>query len=128
MSPIEWFYSQENKQIGPVSAAEMKRLAATGKLTPSSLVWREGMEECVPAGKVKGLFDEEIPAPHGPSAAEAGRPGFEESAARFQRSREGTSQHLFDSLLDLARSQLTPHFVDSAERVFSIPGSITASR
>lgn len=37
-------------------AANLKQLAATGKLKPADLVQKEGMNKCVPASAVKGLF------------------------------------------------------------------------
>ena len=30
MSPVEWYYARDNKQMGPVSSLELKRLAAVG--------------------------------------------------------------------------------------------------
>ena len=45
MSQVEWYYARENKQTGPVSAVELKRLATAGELRPDDLVWREGMTE-----------------------------------------------------------------------------------
>jgi len=138
MAPVEWYYAQDDKQIGPVSASEMKRLADAGILKPDDLVWREGMGEWIPASNVKGLFDEEIPVPpksvpappkvsppgDEPTAAvrQPEKPAFERSAARFERSREGASRHLFDFLLDFARSQFTAHFVESTSTMFTVCG------
>jgi len=74
MSPAEWFYAQEKQRFGPVSAVELKALAEAGKLRPEDLVWREGMDDWVPARRVKGLFEAEspiAPAGSGPSGAAA---------------------------------------------------------
>ncbi len=54
----QWFYTHDNEQQGPVSAAELKELAARGKLSRQDLVWAEGMSEWKPAGRMKGLFTE----------------------------------------------------------------------
>ena len=62
MSPIEWYYARENKQMGPVSSLELKRLATAGELRPGDLVWREGMTEWSLASNVRGLFDGEAKA------------------------------------------------------------------
>jgi len=73
----QWFYTQANKRQGPVSAAELKQLAATGKLSRHDLVWAEGMGDWKPAGRMKGLFDRaaadapEGAAPVSPGAAAA---------------------------------------------------------
>jgi hypothetical protein len=37
-----WFYTHKGKTHGPVSAEEIKRLAATGRLLPTDLLWPEG--------------------------------------------------------------------------------------
>lgn len=52
----DWYYTQRNERHGPVSPAKLKSLAAEGWLTPTDLVWKEGMPNWVPAGKVRGLF------------------------------------------------------------------------
>ena len=52
----EWHYTNDGSQQGPVSASELKQLAASGSLSPSDLVWKEGMAEWKPASSVKGLF------------------------------------------------------------------------
>ena len=52
----EWYYSQGDQKIGPVSPAELKSLADSGQLTANDLVWKEGMTEWKSAGKIKGLF------------------------------------------------------------------------
>ena len=59
MSPTEWYYTRGSKQFGPVLAAELKQLADHGELGPEELVWRDGMEQWIPARRVKGLFEQE---------------------------------------------------------------------
>ena len=53
----EWYYTKGDQQIGPVSAADLKAAVASGDLTPTSQVWKEGMAEWKPATKIKGLLD-----------------------------------------------------------------------
>ncbi len=62
MAEIQWWYARGDEQSGPVSAAELRRLASTGALAPGDLVWREGLAEWAPAARLKGLF------PEGPTA------------------------------------------------------------
>ena len=57
MPQIEWFYAKNDQPCGPVSPVELKKFAEEGELHEEDLVWREGMVEWVPAGKIKGLFD-----------------------------------------------------------------------
>lgn len=52
----EWHYSVQGNRSGPVGAAELKRLADSGRLSPADLVWKEGLQNWVPASNVKGLF------------------------------------------------------------------------
>ncbi len=129
MTSIKWYYARGQQQLGPVSSSELKQLADRGDLGPDELVWREGMDEWVPARKVKGLFEGEasaplkaVPLPPEPPVSLAPMAAFERSAAAFERSREGDSFHLFDYLLEWGRSRLTPRFVESAARLFALLG------
>lgn len=51
-----WKYSRDGHQKGPVSTAQLKQSAASGELLSTDLIWKEGMEEWVPARRLKGLF------------------------------------------------------------------------
>lgn len=51
-----WHYSVQGNRHGPVPAAELKRLADSGQLSPADLVWKEGLANWVSASSVKGLF------------------------------------------------------------------------
>jgi hypothetical protein len=56
MANIQWYYSRGNADMqGPVSPAELARLAQAGELRPGDLVWKEGMEEWIAADRIKGL-------------------------------------------------------------------------
>ncbi len=53
----EWHYTLNGQLAAdPVSAAQLKQMAASGKLKPTDLVWQDGMLEWALAGSVKGLF------------------------------------------------------------------------
>jgi hypothetical protein len=51
-----WYYTSNGQQQEPVSAGELKRLASSGTLRPTDLVWKDGMAEWTAAGTVKGLY------------------------------------------------------------------------
>jgi len=51
-----WHYSRGGKQAGPISGAELKELASRGQLSPTDMVWKQGMANWVPARDLKGLF------------------------------------------------------------------------
>ena len=52
----QWHYTRGGQQFGPVPAAELKRMASSGDLSPTDMVWKEGMPNWVSAEKLKGLF------------------------------------------------------------------------
>lgn len=53
----EWHYTLNGQPAAvPVSAPQLKQLAASGQLKPTDLVWQDGMLEWAPASSVKGLF------------------------------------------------------------------------
>ena len=54
---VEWYYGHDGKEIGPVSSAELKELAAAGRLHPTDFVWKEGMAQWMEASRISGLFD-----------------------------------------------------------------------
>jgi hypothetical protein len=78
----EWHYTQNGQPAGtPVSSAELKRLAASGQLLPTDMVWREGMANWVTAGSIKDLF------PAGSRAAEPA-PRERVATSRSRRDRD----------------------------------------
>lgn len=52
----QWYVGRQGNREGPMSSADLRRLAATGLLAPSDLVWRDGMTDWVAAGSIRGLF------------------------------------------------------------------------
>jgi hypothetical protein len=68
----EWFYTLNGEKHGPVSSQELRRLAQAGTLSPTDLLWKEGMKEWCPASQARKLFDGvSTPGPVVPKAAEA---------------------------------------------------------
>lgn len=51
----EWYYTQGDRKVGPVSARELKQAATDGTLQPTDLVWTDGMTDWKEARTVKGL-------------------------------------------------------------------------
>ena len=55
-----WYYrtdDTDDTENGPISNEQLRTLARTGVLHPSTLVWKDGMPDWRPASSVKGLFD-----------------------------------------------------------------------
>jgi hypothetical protein len=64
----DWFLARGGQQrVGPLTAQQLKQMAAAGQVTGSDLVWKEGMAQWVPASQVKGLLG-------GSSGAQAWQP------------------------------------------------------
>jgi len=130
MSQVEWYYARDNRQVGPVSSAELKRLATFDELRPDDLVWREGMTEWAAARNVRGLFGEEggeaAAAAVGESAVKVR--DFGSNAGESGAKPQGTSaaqpaRHPFDVLLDKYRPHFNARFLDATAAVFQACGS-----
>lgn len=52
----EWHFTRDDTQHGPVTSQTLMHLAEYLELSPTDLVWKEGMSDWVPASKVNGLF------------------------------------------------------------------------
>ncbi|MFO0806446.1 MAG: DUF4339 domain-containing protein [Gemmataceae bacterium] len=58
-----WYYSSGRGQAGPVDDRTLRSLAQSGRLKPSDLVWREGLDEWVRAETLTWLFAKSGPPP-----------------------------------------------------------------
>jgi hypothetical protein len=74
MTESEWYVLRNKQPMGPVSQAQLRDLAAAGKLSPADKVLRAGTLRWVAAGQVNGLFSDgpavSPPQPARQSAAE----------------------------------------------------------
>src|SRR5688572_28217881 len=82
----EWYYTEKGQQRGPVTTAELRRMAAASRLSPTDLVWKEGLPKWVPAGTTAGLF------PEGQAAGVSVAQADEERPRRRRREREVESR------------------------------------
>jgi hypothetical protein len=51
-----WYYTNEGRQMEPVSTAEIQQLARRGLLKPTDMVWRDGMPRWVRASAAPEIF------------------------------------------------------------------------
>ena len=51
----EWFYAINNVEHGPVQFPQLQALVASGPLSDTDLVWKEGMANWTPVNQVSGL-------------------------------------------------------------------------
>jgi hypothetical protein len=54
--PDQWYYGPRATRLGPFTAQQLKDLAAAGKIQQTDTIWKEGVEQGVPATRVKNLF------------------------------------------------------------------------
>ena len=56
MTDPVWYYAHGDVEKGPLTTAQIKALAAAGKVRHDDLVWKEGMETWVAAGELAELY------------------------------------------------------------------------
>lgn len=120
---VEWYYAKDNRQMGPVSALELKRLATFDELRPDDLVWREGMTEWAAARNVRGLFDQETATPAAAAPAAPSAVSAKAVAVAAKPENPVTKRHLFDAVIDGVRPHFNPHFVEATAGIFRACGS-----
>ncbi len=67
-APAQWFVAKGKNKIGPLSAAQLKQMAARGELAPSDMVLKQGQGKWSPASAINGLFAQPISATAAPAA------------------------------------------------------------
>lgn len=75
----DWYYAQNNQQLGPVPLESLRAMASAGQLQPADLVWTNGMAQWIPARSVPEIgsifLHANAAAGPGSGAAGAGGPG-----------------------------------------------------
>ena len=54
-APVQYFYVQEGKQVGPVTFEQLKMLFANRTINKEGLVWKQGMDNWKPLKEVEEL-------------------------------------------------------------------------
>lgn len=49
---MDWYYSENGQQKGPLSEGDLKALISSGKVMANDLIWREGMADWLPVAQV----------------------------------------------------------------------------
>lgn len=52
---MQWYYSKNGTQLGPVEQAELIAKMTSGEVAPGDLVWKEGMVDWLPSGQIAEL-------------------------------------------------------------------------
>lgn len=66
---MQWYYSKNGTQLGPIAQGELISKLASGEVSPSDLVWKDGMGDWIPASQVAELRTTSA-APSPPSYSE----------------------------------------------------------
>lgn len=61
--PSEWYVLIDGQRQGPCTGSQLLALASSGRLKPSDMVCRSGMDQWVAASKVNGLFSAGVKPP-----------------------------------------------------------------
>lgn len=69
---MQWYYAINNQRLGPVSQADLERLAAEGTIKPDTLVWRAGMAQWETYAKAVTAATATPPLPTSAGATSAG--------------------------------------------------------
>lgn len=64
---MQWYYSKNGTQLGPVPQSELASKLASGEISPSDLVWKDGMADWIPASQVAELKPAAAASPTAPS-------------------------------------------------------------
>jgi len=95
---IEWYYTKSGQQQGPVNGGELKRLASSGQIAPTDLVWHEGMADWKPGSEVKGLvFPPAKAQPVGGAEAESPSFNFAKSSKPSQQPQPSGGTPMIDT-------------------------------
>lgn len=78
-----WHYSIGEESHGPVTLAELKKLATSGRLNVGDLVWKVGMADWMPAGELDE-FESSFVIPLGPSAPSSVSKASKNTVSRMQ--------------------------------------------
>lgn len=52
---MQWYYSKNSTQLGPISEAEIREKIASGEIGAADMVWKEGMSDWLPVSGVPDL-------------------------------------------------------------------------
>ena len=52
---MQWYYSKNGQQFGPIEIADLNNLYATGQIAPTDLVWNPEMPQWLPAHQIPAI-------------------------------------------------------------------------
>jgi len=58
---MHWYYAGEGVQVGPLTETEFEDLVRIGKITDETIVWRDGLSEWQPYGRIHKVATSSVP-------------------------------------------------------------------
>lgn len=52
---MQWYYSKNGTQLGPIGTEEIQSKLASAEIAQSDLIWKDGMADWLPAGQISEL-------------------------------------------------------------------------
>jgi hypothetical protein len=52
----QWYYGERDNRQGPFTDQQLRALADQGRIQPTDMIWKQGIEQGVPAHRVKNLL------------------------------------------------------------------------
>ena len=68
---MQWYYSKNGTQLGPVTQAELSAKIASGEVSATELVWKDGMSDWTPAANLPEFAHSTPPAVSAPPVSYA---------------------------------------------------------
>ncbi len=112
----EWYFKEGAESMGPVSPAALKQLAESGRITPETLIWKDGLPHWAPAKSVRGLF---------PASAAEPRPQVAAPLVATPPVPQQTVHggwHPFDLVVSASRSACPPSLPAAISRIAGAVG------
>jgi len=114
---IEWYYTKDGQQCGPISSNELRELAQNGQISPDDLVWKQDMADWAPASRIQALFADQPTGRTPPPTPPKARP-VSSSTRHTKRCHEVDYQILGDDL------QVVEIELDPGETVIAEAGAM----
>ncbi len=113
--PIQWFYRENDQQLGPISAKQLKQLAELSAIQRDTAVRRSIDTRWIQARKVQGLF-----ANTSPVASPSKTSRNKTSRSKTSRSKSGTettNPPLYREMLDDMNVRSPKHLAENKSRL-----------
>jgi uncharacterized RDD family membrane protein YckC len=123
---MQWYYAEDNKQVGPFSDEDFKDLTSSGKVTAETLVWHEGMPQWAAYGSLSGPAPEiqSEPADAAAKAAPAAPDGAKGTGTCVECGKEFPLEDMIQYEHSTVCAECKPTFFQRLQEGASVPGTM----